>query len=111
MSYVATAAIDAETLQQWNAARLEPQTVEEELRSKGLDADAISRHLKEYRKIRNAKKQFTGFVCMAVGAFLGFISCVLTIANPFPELYNLILFGLTSLAILVICLGMYFVFE
>ncbi len=111
MSYTASAAIDKITMQQWIANKMEPATIELELRSKGLDADAIRTYLREYRKLKNAKKQFTGFVLMAVGAFMGFVSCVLTIVNPIPELYNIILFGLTSLAILVICAGMYFVFE
>jgi hypothetical protein len=48
---------------------------------------------------------------MALGAFLGFLSCVLTLANPIPELHNLILFGFTSVGILIIMVGMYFVFE
>ncbi|MBL0358632.1 MAG: hypothetical protein IPP72_18000 [Chitinophagaceae bacterium] len=109
MSYTAT--VDAATIQQWINAKLEPQAIEQELLVKGFDASAIASHLKEYRRLKNAKKQFTGFVCMAIGAFLGFISCVLTILNPVPELYNIILFGLTSLAILIIFLGLYFVFE
>lgn len=111
MSYMPTATIDAATIQQWIAAKLEPQVIEEDLVSKGMDSTVISTHLKEYRRLRNAKKQFTGFVCLALGAFLGFISCVLSILNPIPELYNIILFGLTSVAILIICLGLYFVFE
>ena len=57
------------------------------------------------------KKQFNGFFCMGLGALLGFISCVLSLTNPIPELYNVILFGLTSVAILIIVLGMYFLFE
>lgn len=57
------------------------------------------------------KKQFNGFFCMGLGAFLGFISCVLSLTNPIPELYNVILYGLTSIAILIIVVGMYFLFE
>lgn len=109
MSY--TASFDTATIQQWVASKLEPQSAAAELLSKGFDETTIAAYLKEYRRIRNAKKQFNGFVCIAVGAVLGFISCVLTLANPFPELYNVILFGLTSVAILIICLGMYFLFE
>ncbi len=109
MSY--TIAVEPATIQQWISTKLEPKTIEQELRAQGLDAEAVAAHLKEYRRIKNAKRQTTGFICMAVGAFLGFISCVLTLANPFPELYNLILYGLTSVAVLVIFLGLYFVFE
>jgi hypothetical protein len=111
MSYMPTATIDAATMQQWIAAKLEPKAIEDELLAKGFDAVTISTQLKEYRRLKNAKRQFIGFACMGLGAFLGFISCVLSILNPIPELYNIILFGLTSLSILVICLGLYFVFE
>jgi hypothetical protein len=109
MTYTAT--FDTATIQQWVASKLEPQSAAAELLSKGFDETTIAAYLKEYRRVRNAKKQFNGFVCMAVGAILGFVSCVLTLTNLFPELYNVILFGLTSVAILVICLGMYFLFE
>jgi hypothetical protein len=109
MSFVST--IDAATMQQWIAAKLEPPAVEKELQSKGYDAESVARYLKEFKKARHAKRLFSGFVCMAIGALLGFISTMLTIFNPFPELYNYILYGLTSVAILVIFWGLYLVFE
>lgn len=71
----------------------------------------IAHHPEELKRAKNAKKQFTGFICLGTGAFLGFISCVLTLTNPIPELFNIILYGLTSVAILIICAGLYFVFE
>ncbi len=103
--------IDQSLLQQWVATKMDPSAVEEKLKTMGLDAESISAQLKAYKRLCNAKKQFMGFAFMAVGAFLGFISCVLSIINPIPELYNLILFGLTSIAIIVIFIGMYCVFE
>lgn len=106
-----TISVDATTIRQWIAARLEPKAIEEELHAKGFDAEAIVIHLKAFKQVKNAKRQVTGFICMGLGAFLGFISCLLSVINPVPELYNIILFGLTSVAILIICLGMYFVFE
>jgi hypothetical protein len=48
---------------------------------------------------------------MGIGAFLGFISCVCTIINAVPALYNAILYGLTAIAITIIFVGLYFVFE
>ncbi len=109
MPYSAT--IDNALLRQWHMSRLEPQAVEMELASKGLDRETILEHLEAYRKFKIEKKQFVGFFCMGLGAFLGFISCVLSLTNPIPELYNVILFGLTSVAILIIVVGMYFLFE
>ena len=109
MSY--TASIDTNTIRQWVATKREPKTLEAELLSVGFDAETISTHLKEYRRLRNAAKQRNGVFCISLGAILGFISCVLSITNPIPELYNIILFGLTTVAIGIICLGMYFIFE
>ncbi|MDB5280318.1 MAG: hypothetical protein JWR61_5273 [Ferruginibacter sp.] len=106
-----TLTVDLTIIQQWIAAKLEPEIVEQKLKESGLDAASISTHLRAFRKLKNAKKLQAGFICMAAGAFLGFVSCLLTILNPFPDLYNVILFGLTSVAICIICLGMYLVFE
>lgn len=103
--------IDGDIIQQWISARLEPSAVEKELIAKGLDAETILMHLKEFKRIRNSKRQFNGFVCLGLGAFMGFISCVLSIINPVPELYNFILFGLTSVAVLIVFAGLYFLFE
>jgi hypothetical protein len=106
-----TASVDAATIQQWIAAKRTPQTIEEELQAQGLDADAVAAHLKEYKRMRYAKRQSTGFVCMAVGAVLGFISCLLTVTNTFPDLFNTFLYGLTMVAVTFVFAGLYFVFE
>lgn len=103
--------VDKVILEQWATQKLAPETITGMLKERGVDADSITTHLKAYKQLRNAKKQFTGFACMAIGAFLGFASCVLSLVNPFPDLYNLILFGLTSVGILIIVVGMYLVFE
>jgi len=58
-----------------------------------------------------ARRQAKGFICMGIGAILGFISCVMTLVNPIPALYDIILYGLTSIAIIIIFIGLYLVFE
>lgn len=103
--------IDNALLRQWNLSSLEPQAIQAELLSRGFDDETITAYLQAYKKFKVAKKQFVGFFCMGLGAFLGFVSCVLSLVNPIPELYNVILFGLTSVAILIIVIGMYFLFE
>jgi hypothetical protein len=109
MTYPAN--INKELLQQWVTDKLDPQDVEKVLKEEGFEASDISEYLKAYKKLKNENRQFIGFICAGLGAFLGFISCVLSIVNPIPELYNLILFGLTSLAIIIIVVGLYLVFE
>lgn len=106
-----TVTIDQAAIQQWIVAKLDPKAIEADLLSKGFDLESVKTHIREFRKQRNAKKQVNGFICLAVGAFLGFLSCVLSIINPVPSLYDVILYGLTSLAICIIMAGLYFVFE
>jgi hypothetical protein len=105
------AIVDTALVQQWIASNAELKAVEEQLQQKGFDKELIAAHISEYKRARYSKRMFNGFICAGLGAFLGFVSCVLTIINPVPELYNIILFGLTSVAILLICLGLYFLFE
>lgn len=106
-----TSAVSADLVQQWMANKRSVQTVEEELILSGRDPVFINEYLCEYKKMVHARRQTSGFLYMGIGAFLGFISCILTLVNPVPELYNWILYGLTSLAIGVIFIGLYFVFE
>jgi hypothetical protein len=106
-----SASVDAAIIQQWMAAKRDPKNIEEELHAQGLDEDAVTAHLKEYKRLRNAKRQFNGFLCMGIGAVLGFISCLLTVTNVFPGLFTTFLYGLTVVAIVFVFAGLYFVFE
>ncbi|HRI40258.1 MAG: hypothetical protein KBA16_09495 [Bacteroidia bacterium] len=63
------------------------------------------------QRLKRAKQQNLGFILAGIGAVLGFISCVLTLWNPIPSIYDLVLYGLTSIAILVIFAGLYLIFE
>ena len=102
---------DNTAIQKWIDENKSVDNILEELSASGLDEETISQYLREFRKLKYGNRQFTGFICLGLGAFLGFISCVLTIMNPVPELYNVILYGLTSVAIAIIIFGLYFVFQ
>ena len=102
---------DTFDLQQLITAQLKPKAVEEALIARGFDETTVAAHLKEYRRLKNAKRLFTGFVCMGVGAFISFVSCVLTLVNFMPAMFSIILYGFTSLGILLILVGLYLVFE
>jgi len=98
-------------IQQWIDHNWDVKKIEKELSSLGLDIEAIQTRIQEFKKAKRAKRSTTGFAFLITGAFVGFVSCVLTIANPVPALYDLVLYGLTSVAILVIVIGLYFVME
>lgn len=109
MSY--SASIDQEMIRQWITQKLTIEAIEEKLKEKGLDAASITEHIREFRRLRNESRRFIGFICMGGGAFLGFVSCVLTIINPAPDMYHWFLYGLTTIAICVVMYGLYLVFE
>lgn len=109
MTYTST--VDPTLLQQWFMEKMKPEAIEESLKARGLDQESIVQHLKEYRKLCCAKRQFNGFVLLGAGAFLGFVSCLLSVVNPIPSLYYAILYGLTSVALALIFWGLYLVFE
>ena len=106
-----TSTIDQAEVQQWISDKLSMQKIEELLQVKGLDPETISVYLKEYNKQRYAIRRSKGFVYASIGAVLGFIGCILAILNPLPELYYVGLFGFTSIAAILICTGLYFLFE
>lgn len=85
--------------------------LKEKLAGEGHDEVSMDLLVREFKKLHNARRQSIGFVLMAIGAFLGLLSCLLTIFNPFPELFNLVLYGLTSLAVIVAFIGLYYIFE
>ncbi len=103
--------VDQLKIQHWITNEFELQKIEDEMKQLGYDSDAINAHLKEFKRVKYAKRQSNGFTCIVIGAVLGFISCVLTIINPFPEIYYYILYGLTSVAVLFIFAGLYYFLE
>ncbi len=103
--------VSSSVVQKWIAEKLDKERVEQQLKAQGFGEEVIEAYLSEFSKQKILKKQEAGFIVTGVGAFLGFLSCVLTLTNPIPELFNIILYGLTSLSMIVIFLGLYLIFE
>ena len=103
--------LDQTQIKQWITERFSVQKIEELLQSKGFDPEAIALHIKEFNKQRYELRRAKGFVYASSGAVLGFVGCVLAILNPLPELYYLGLYGFTSLAAILIFIGLYLLFE
>ncbi len=106
-----TATFDESVFQELISSNLSVTAIEKELRSKGINTEAIADYLKKIKKNRIAKRQSVGFIYLAIGAFVGFLSCVFTITNIFPNHVWFVLYVLTSLAVIIIVRGLYFVFE
>lgn len=103
--------LNTSIIQQWIDDGLETENIRNEMRALGHDDPFIEAHIKEFKRLKYSKRQSKGFIYAGIGAVMGFVSCVLTLVNPVPELYYFILYGFTSAAIIVIFLGLYFIFE
>ncbi|MBG9376918.1 hypothetical protein I5907_11765 [Panacibacter sp. DH6] len=100
-----------EFIQQWIAEKLDAEAIKQKLTVQGFSEEDIVSHIRLFRKAVYEKKQSRGFIILGTGAFLGFISCVLTLTNPIPDLYNWILYGLTSVALSLIMWGLILILE
>jgi len=103
--------IDERICQQLLAADITPEAVKATLESKGIDPENIGSYLEAIRRMRSAKRRSAGFVYIGLGAFLGFLSCVLTISHALPNMFEFVFYGLTMLAVCMVVYGMYCVFE
>jgi hypothetical protein len=97
--------------EQWKATNGSEEIIVEELRQHGMDSLQIIEILNFFKKKKNDERQTTGFTLTGIGAFIGFISCLFTMLDLVPELRGLVLYGLTSLALIFIFIGLYFIFE
>lgn len=56
-------------------------------------------------------RQRNGLKFLAIGAFVGFISCILSILNPVESIYHINLYVCPSIAVALIFYGLYLIFE
>jgi hypothetical protein len=103
--------INLVVINNWLSKHTTYENAENELKQKGLSNNFIKRYLQEFQKQKQAKRQNTGFILMGIGAFLGFISCVLTMIDAFPGLRDFFMYGLTTAGICTALYGLYMVFE
>lgn len=103
--------INENLVQQWVSENVDLPSIEQKLRSMGMNDESIAEHLTAYKKARYAKRSSNGFIFLAAGSVLGFISCLLSLTNPVPELYYWILYGLTGIAVTIIFIGLFLIFE
>jgi len=90
--------------------KLRPEALEQQLLANGHDSRSIQAYRKAFDQLVE-QRRISAFICLGAGAMLGFISCILTLFNAVPSLYHVILYGLTSLGIMVIFIGLYLLLE
>lgn len=82
-----------------------------DLQEKGLLEEQIHDIVLAYKKHRQRIRSEKVLTLIVVGALLGFISYVLTLLDLFPAMRDLILVGLSTLAMSIAVLGCYYIFE
>jgi hypothetical protein len=98
-------------IQQWVADNSDSQNIRAELKALRYNDERINAHLNEFKNAKYVKRHTNVFIFLAACAIPGFISCLLSLINPIPEMHNLFLYGLTSIATVIIFAGLYLLFE
>lgn len=95
----------------WDQQHATQDSIKNELHNKGYPLDQAEEILSLYKKKKLQERTQKGLWLIGIGLIIGFLSCVFTLMEFLPDLRNFILYGLTSIAILFVIIGGYFVFE
>lgn len=96
---------------QWSTSKVSTEQIMDSLLLEGYESESIEEIIGKYKKYLLEIRTRKGLLFMAIGAVLGFLSCIFTVYNVFPDFRDFFLYGLTSIAVVVVFLGCYFVFE
>ncbi len=89
---------------EWLSRGLDNKQVEAELLKMGIDERNVPDMLREFKKMRNARNTTVGLYYILAGALLCLISCILTLA--FSSATAIILYGLTSIGVIIVFVGL-----
>lgn len=97
-------------IKDWLQLGLGLKEIERKLADMGMEEGSIPTMMKEITKLRNARKTTKGLVFILVGAALCLVSCIITLAMPQSDT-KLVLYGLTSLGIILVFIGLMHIFN
>ncbi|MCB0700154.1 MAG: hypothetical protein H6551_04135 [Chitinophagales bacterium] len=93
----------------WLQKGLSDTQIKSEMLQLGIEERNIPEMLKEVVKMRRSRNTTNGLVFILIGAMMCLISCVYTLASATPDT-GLMLYGLTSLGIVVVFVGLVKIF-
>lgn len=93
----------------WLEKGFSNEQVKAELMNMGIEERNIPEMLREFKKMRNARNTAIGLYFILAGALLCFISCVWTLAASSAS--SFVLYGLTSVGIIVVFIGLARIFN
>jgi len=68
--------------------------------------------MKEVKSLRNSRKTSTGLILILIGAAMLLTSCVLTLTGSYTQgTFNMVLFGLTTMGICIVFIGLARIFS
>lgn len=87
------------------------EQVMQEILNAGMDEPLAREMLTAIKKEKNDLQQRRGFILLGIGSLLCFFSCVFTMLHLIPSLTGFLLYGLTSIGVIIIFAGLVMVFE
>jgi hypothetical protein len=103
--------VNSSTIQQWLVDNIDIDRINEILVNQGHDCNSIDEHIKAFNKAKIQQRQMKGLIYMGIGACIGFLGCVMALINPSHEIYYVSLYGLTTIAVTVAFIGLYYLLE
>lgn len=95
----------------WQQNKISKSLAMAELDNQGFTAEEIKPLWEQYCRHCLAKRCSLGWLLMAIGGFVGLITCILTIIDLVPEFRGFLMYVLTSASVLVALYGCYLVME
>ena len=97
---------------EWLDNRLSDEDIKAELMKRGVDERGLTELMKEIKQLRNSRKTSAGLMLILVGAVFCLLSCILTLTGTYSDSnFQLILYGITTLGILVAFGGLMKIFN
>ncbi len=86
--------------------------IEAELLATGADERHVATMLAEIKKLRNARKTANGLIYILIGAVTCLLSCILTMTSSYSNSsFSLILYGITTIGIIIVFVGLMKIFN
>jgi hypothetical protein len=103
--------IDYLKINYWITNNFNAQSIEKELLKSDCCKEEIDLYIKAFTQTKIKARQNSAFIFLLLGSFVGFLSFVLSVTNLIPNLHSFFLYGLTSISVLIIFIGLYYLFE
>jgi len=97
---------------EWLDKGLGTEQIMLELKKRGFDERHIPEMMAQIKKLQNARKTSGGLILILIGAVICLLSCVLTMTSSYSHTnFAVILYGFTTLGILIVFGGLMKIFN